>query len=92
MKHTVFWFVTPYSSKKVKRFREKEIDGKLISASCWFLAWFVFRPLIWRRFVPPKRREFFERHEVATQNLLTLCIYVLHTVLTVNSDCFPKQH
>jgi hypothetical protein len=47
--------------------RQQTFRGN-ISASCWFLDWFILRPWTWRRHVPPKHQLIFKRqHGAITQ-------------------------
>jgi hypothetical protein len=59
MKSSVFWDITPYSSLKISRsfgrkYRLHFQSRCLLPASCWFLAWLVFRSWRSRWHVPPK--------------------------------------
>jgi hypothetical protein len=50
MKSSIFWNRMLYSPLK-----------SLVTASCWFLAWFILQPGRWRRHVPRKFELTFSR-------------------------------
>jgi hypothetical protein len=54
MKSTIFWDITPHSPSSVNRRFRGAYRRHLLSR--WFLAHLNFSTLIWRRYVPPKRR------------------------------------
>jgi hypothetical protein len=71
-KRYTFCDVTPYIPLIInRRFRGTyriHLEHSLLSASCWFLSWFIFRPWRWRQHVPPNRRLIFnELQDVISQ-------------------------
>jgi hypothetical protein len=47
----------------------------LLSASCWFLAWFSLRPWRWRTHVPLKRRLTFNGPRGVVSTRQTFCAW-----------------
>jgi hypothetical protein len=79
VKSSIFWYVTPCNPLQVNRcfggMCRLHLQGKLClpPASCWLLAWVIFRIWRWRRYVPLKDRPYLKqatRHHIPQDRTL----------------------